>query len=143
MSTIPEQIEAALFAHTLTLDATGDPPLVWPNTEFPEPGNEKPLTYVEVAHFPNTNTRLLLDGAGPHLRQGILQLTIYTPLLGGAAPATQLAGEIAEHFPADLALFEDDIKVRIQRTPDVIPAAKTDDGVSWATRCDVRYEAFA
>lgn len=142
MPTIEESIEAALFTHTLTLDVTGDPPLVWPNTEFPEPGSEKPLTYVEVMHFPNTNTRLALGGADPHLRQGILQLTIYTPLLGGATPATQIAGEIAEHFPADLALFEDGIKLRIQRAPDVIPAAKTDDGVSWATRCDVRYEVF-
>lgn len=143
MPTIQESIETALFSHTLALDVTGDPPLVWPNTEFPESGSEKPLTYVEVAHFPNSNTRLILNGAGPHLRQGILQFMIYTPLLGGATPATKLAGEIAEHFPADLALFEDGIKVRIQRAPDVLPAAKTDDGVSWATRCDVRYEAYA
>lgn len=143
MPTIEESIETALFTHALALDVTGDPPLVWPNIEFPEPGDEKPSTYVAVAHFPNSNTRLILNGAGPHLRQGILQLTIYTPLLGGSRPATKLAGEIAEHFPADLALFEDGIKVRIQRAPDVLPAAKTDDGVSWSTRCDIRYEVLA
>lgn len=143
MPTIEESIETALFEHTLTLDVTGDPLLVWPNTEFPEPGSEKPLTYVEVVHFPNSNTRMMLKGIDPHFRQGILQLTIYTPLLGGANPATKLAGEIAEHFPADYMLFEDTIKVRIQRAPDVIPAAKSDNGVSWTTRVDVRYEALA
>jgi len=143
MATIEESIEAALFTHTLSLNATGDPPIAWPNREFPAPGDEKPSTYVEVMHFPNTNTRWLLGSADPHLRQGILQFMIYTPLLGGPKPATQLAGEIAEHFPVDLALFEDAIKVRIQRAPDVTPASKTDNGVSWATRCDVRYEVLA
>ena len=141
--TIPEQIEAALFARVLALDVTGSPPLAWPNTTFPEEGQEKPATYVEVRHLPNRNSRFLLSGAAPHLRQGILQLTIYTPLTDGPAPATKLAGELAEHFPADLALFEDDIKVRIQQAPDIIPAETTADGVSWSTRVDVRYDCYA
>jgi hypothetical protein len=143
MPTIAESIEAALFAHTLTLDVTGDPPLAWPNTTFPEEGEAKPATYVEVIHLPNRNTRYFMNGGDPHLRQGILQLTIFTPLLVGPTPATTLAGEIAEHFPADLALFEDDIKVRIQKAPDIIAADKTDDDVSWSARCDVYYEVYA
>lgn len=142
MATVPENIETALFTHTLALSVTGDPPLAWPNIPFPDEGDEKPDTFIEVRHFPNTNTRLLFKGADPHMRQGILQLTIFTPLNEGYATATTLAGEIAEHFPADLNLFEDNVRVRIQQAPDVIGAEVTEDRVSWSSRVDVRYECF-
>lgn len=142
MPTIEQSIETALLTHAAALDLTGDPPIAYPNITFPAPGEEKPATYIEVRHFPNRNTRRFLKGSDPHIRQGILQFTIFTPLNVGPTPATALAGEIAEHFPADLALFEDDIKLRIQQAPDIIPAEKTDDGVSWSARCDVRYEAL-
>lgn len=142
MPTIEQNIETALLTHAAALDLTGDPPLAWPNVEFPEPGQEKPATYIEVRHFPSRNTRLFLKGSDPHIRQGILQLTIFTSLNVGPTSATTLAGEIAEHFPADLALFGNDIKLRIQQTPDVIGAEKTDDGVSWSARVDVRYETY-
>ena len=55
-------------------------------------------------------------------------------------PATSLAGQIAEHFPADLALFEEGVKVRIQAAPDVLSPDKTD--VSWDVPVSVRYEAL-
>lgn len=142
MPTVPEKIETALFDRTLILDVTGDPPLAWPNIPFPDEGDDKPTTYVEVRHFPNTNTRLLLKGSDAHMRQGILQLRIFTPRDQGYDTATMLAGEIAEHFPADLDLFEDDVRVRIQRAPDIIPAEVTEDNVSWSSRVDVRYECF-
>lgn len=141
--TIPEQIEAALVTHMVTFNPSIDAPVVYPNMEFPEPGEEKPATYIEARHFPNRNTRLYLKGSAPHLRQGILQLTIFTPLHEGATPATTLAGEIAEHFPADLALYEDDIRLRIQKVPDIMPAERTDDGVSWSARVDCYYEVYA
>jgi hypothetical protein len=141
MPTVPEQIETALFARALTLDITGDPPLAWPNMPFPDEGEDKPLTFIEVRHFPNRNTRVLL-GAAPHMRQGILQFTIFTPRNDGYDLATQLAGEIAAHFPADLDMFEDDVRVRVQQAPDVIPAEVTEDQVSWSTRVDVRYDCF-
>lgn len=137
--TIPEQIEAALWAHLATFT---DAPIAYPNMPFPADGDAKPATYIEARHMPNRTTRLFMKGSAPHLRQGILQLTIFTPLHEGATPATTLAGEIAEHFPADLALYEDDIRLRIQKAPDIMPAERTDDGVSWSARCDVMYECY-
>lgn len=142
MPTVPEKIETALFARALELNITGDPPLAWPNIPFPDEDEAKPTTFIEVRHFPNSNTRLLMNGNLPHMRQGILQLTIFTPRNDGYALATQLAGEVAAHFPADLDMFEDDVRVRVQQTPDVIPAEVTDDQVSWSTRVDVRYDCF-
>lgn len=135
--TVEASIEVALFTRAMELDVTGSPEIAWPNMPFnPTQGQ----TYLRVDHFPNRNTRLLVKGSAPHLRQGILQITIVTPLDKGPTPATELAGEIAAHFPADLDLFDDGVRVRIQQAPDIIPAEKMD--VSWNARVDVRYEAL-
>ncbi len=138
--TIEEKIEAALFARVIALAFDPAVPIAWPNVPFPADGEPKPTTYIEVIHFRNANTRLFLKGSSPHLRQGILQLTVITPLHGGPSPATKLAGEIAAQFPADLPLFNDDVKVRIQQAPDVMTADKTE--VSWNVPVSVRYEAL-
>lgn len=135
--TVEEKIEAALFARVRTLDLDGDPPLAWPNIAFKPPAGP----YVRVEHLPNRVTRLFLKGSAPHLRQGILQLTVVTPLNAGPEDATALAGAVAEHFPADLALYEDGIKVRVQRAPDVMPAEKSD--TSWSVRVDVYYDSHS
>lgn len=129
-------IEAALFGRVRTLDLDGDPPVAWPNRAFTPPG-----TYIRVEHLPNRVTRLFLKGSDPHLRQGILQITVVTPLNAGPEDATALAGAVAEHFPADLALYEDGIKVRVQRAPDVMPAEKSD--TSWSARVDVYYDSHS
>ena len=52
-----------------------------------------------------------------------------------------LAASIAAQFPADLALYSDGVKVRVQSAPDVATPEKTD--VSHDVRVDVRYESFA
>ena len=138
--TIEEKIEAALFAHIVSLDFDDDVPIAWPNLPFPDEGESKPPTYIEVRHFRNANGRLFLKGSNANLRQGILQLTVITPLNVGFVQATALAGQVAEHFPADLALFEEGVKVRIQAAPDVLSPDKTD--VSWDVPVSVRYEAL-
>lgn len=138
--TIEEKIERALLAHVALLDLDPDVPLALPNVPFPPQGQDKPPTYIEVLHFRNANRRLFLKGSAPHLRQGILQLTVITPLNRGPQDATELAGQVAEHFPADLDLFEDGVRVRIQQAPDVMAPDKTD--VSWDVPVSVRYEAL-
>lgn len=143
--TIEEKIERALFARVASLDLdTGDdppPPIALPNIAFPPRGQIKPPTYIEVRHFRNASLRLFLKGADAHHRQGILQLTVISPLNTDQYGSTRLAGQIAEHFPADLELFEEGVKVRIQQAPDVLAADKTD--TSWDVPVSVRYEAFA
>lgn len=140
-STVEERIETALFNAVRDLD--GAPPLAWPNIEFPAAGAAKPGTYAEVSHLPNRTDRLFVKGTAPHLRQGILQFIVMTPLNGGPAPATQLAGAIAAQFPADRALFQEGTKVLIQAAPTVGAGRKTHDDVSWAVLVSIRYECFA
>jgi len=137
--TIEERIERALFKSVAALQLDGDPPRAWPNVPFAPP---TPLaTYLRVAHLRNTNTRLFAKGTAPHLRQGILQLTVVSPLAVGPSFATWLAASIADQYPAELALHEDGIKVRVQLAPDVATPEKTD--ISHDVRVDVRYDCFA
>ncbi len=143
MATIEESIEAALFGHVRDLSLDEEPQIAWPNVAFPDGDATKPLTYIEVKHFPNDNARLFMRGAAPHMRQGILQLIVRTPLQVGPSVATKIAGEIAEFFPADLDLFEDGARISVQSAPDVGAAEKTDDAVSWSVMVSVRYEVFA
>lgn len=138
MATIEESIEAALFSYLAALEIDGAPPLAWPTVPFAPPAG---TPYIDVTHLPNRNSRIVLKGSGPHWRQGILQLTVVTPLNAGAPQATALAGSIAELFPAGLDLFEDGIRIRIQQAPDVLPGDKTD--VSWDVVVSVRWECFA
>lgn len=137
--TIEERIETALFKSVQALQLAEDLPLAWPNVDF---SPASPLSaYLRVQHLPNTNSRLFSKGANPHQRQGILQLTVVSPLRLGPAPAKTIAATIADQYPADRALFESGVKVRIQSAPDVVTPDKTD--VSWDARVDVRYECLS
>ena len=147
-ATVEEKIEAALFAQVAAMEFDEPAPqIAWPNVDFPGEVDgvplPKPAVYLEVRHFRNSNTRLMVKGSAPHLRQGILQIRVVTPLNAGATQATVLAGQVAEQFPADLPLFESGVKVRIQTAPDVGTGSMTGDGVSWMVPVSVRYEAFA
>lgn len=137
MATVEENIEAALFARVASLDLTPAREIAWPNVPFTPPA----AGYVEVLHFPNRPQRLFLRGSDPHFRQGILQLTVVGPLNEGPTPATTAAGAIAAHFPADLALYSEGLKVKVQAAARIWPADKTD--TSWTVQLDVPYECFA
>ena len=137
MPTIQESIETALFTRMdiLVLDPVLD--VAWPNVDFTPGAGE---TYLAIDHFPNQLTRKYLNGSDPHYRMGFIQIRVVAPLGRGPQEATRVAGEVAEHFPADLALYSGGVKVKISKSPDVSSAVKTD--VSWDTPVSVYYEAF-
>ncbi|WP_289296243.1 phage tail terminator-like protein [uncultured Reyranella sp.] len=159
--TIEESIEAALFGRVKSLDLSLAHAIAWPNVDFTKDsalgnagagwamGDESPAflignpdqPYIRVQHLPNVNTRLFMKGSNPHQRMGILQLTVVGKLLVGPTIGTRAAGEIAAHFPADLALYGEGVRVRITQSPTVAAAEKAD--TSWNVRVDVPYEAFA
>ena len=137
-TTIEEKISAALLVRVETLVTTPVMAVAWPNRPS-SPAVDAP--YLEVALLPNRNLRPFLDGADPHFRHGILQLTVVTPLNGGSSAAIALAGAVAAHFPADTALYQDDVKVRVQAAPDVGQGFTTER--SYNVPVSIRYESFA
>ena len=112
----------------------------------PVSANGKPLPYVECRHLPNDNTRLFIKGSDPHERMGILQLSLLWPVsdvgTGKTHPdvLTQKAGEIAAHFPADLALDFQGARVRVERAPDVAQPLR--DEAVWRVPVSVRYRGY-
>lgn len=135
--TIEKTIEAALFMRTSSLPLSPALPISWPNVPFTVPASRK---YLNVSHLPNRSRRRFLKGSNPHQRMGVLQITVVWPLATGSA-ATDIAGQVAEHFPADLSLHNDGVRVRITKAPDIPPPIKSD--VSWSVPVSISYEAFA
>ena len=138
MATVEENIEAALLDRLRQLTLSPALPVAWPNRKFDPPAGG---AYLRVDHLPNVNERFLLGSAAPHHRRGILQVTAVLPLNQGPTPATKIAGEVAAHFPADLALYSGGIKVEITDAPSRAPALRTD--VSWNVPVSINYECFA
>lgn len=134
--TIEERIERTLFTYAAAIATEADPPKVWPNeTTVPPP------LYLRIEQFPNRNERIFIKGINPHLRQGILQITVVSPLNVGPSVATKVAGQVAENFPADLTIYNYGLKLRIQEAPSVGQAFPND--ATWVTPVSCRYQVFA
>jgi hypothetical protein len=136
--TVEASVEAALFGRVRDLSMFGADAKAWPNIPF-DPTTTEP--HLRIALLPNFGERLFVKGSDPSLYRGILQLTVVMPLNAGPAAATELAGEVAAEFPADLAIYGDQIKVRIERAPDVASPVRAD--ATWQVPVSVRYECIA
>jgi len=143
MATVESNIERALIKRAEGL-APGLVPvasIAWPNSNFTRPSDANGfLPYLAVDHMPNESFRYSLKGSEPRQRKGILQIRVSYPKNKGRKEPLELAGLVAAHFPADLALFEDGVKVSIVKV-DVASAISND--VSWDVPVSVFYEANA
>lgn len=137
MPTIESSLEAALFARVAALALSPALPVAWPNVSFNPPATG----YMRVTHLPNANRRLFLGSNDPHQRLGLLQLSVFAPKNGGASTATEIAGKVAAHFPADLPMRRDGITVKVAKAPDVAPAFAED--THWHVPVTIAYQAFA
>lgn len=110
----------------------------WPNIAYKPPADNS--LHLRVFHFPNASERLFLK-RGPEYRQGMLSINVIAPKGEGKDFATQVAGDIALLFPADLNLWHGGVRVQVQKEPDVMSASEND--VSWNVPVTIRYEAVA
>jgi hypothetical protein len=134
--TTDEKIWAALETRVAALVLSPPLAIAWPNNDF-----QSAPPYLRVDLFRNRNQRIAIKGSAPHRRLGILQITVVAPLNAGPVPATSIAGQIAEHFPADLVLDNDGLSVRITSAPDVLSGSKAD--ASYDIPVSIEFEAFA
>ena len=115
--------------------------ILWPGEAVSLPDG----TSIEATHLPNRPQRLYLDGAEPSYRRGILQLGVLTK--PGAANhqtfATEIAGDVAGHFPADLRMPFDDVVVRVSEAPAVGSSFHDPKRARWVTPVSVRYHTEA
>lgn len=132
-----EDIEVALLGRMRTIEFSPTIDIAWPNREYTPTGEP----YARVDHLRNPSSRLFLKGSDPHNHMGIFQVTIVSKLEKGPSQASALAGQVVEHFPADLKLFEGAVKVKVTKKPDVSTPLRTD--ASWDLVVSIPYEAFA
>lgn len=142
MATVEWNIEKALFDRVESF-ANADMPasrMAFPNRKFDRPDK---FAWLEVTHMPNESTRIFLANDEPVWRQGILQVLVHQPLNNkGPKPLTELAGEIALHFPQGLVIWTaDQLKLTVAKTPHLMSAGPTE--FSWACPVSIEYEINA
>lgn len=101
----PADVAITLLARCATL-FVGSPALTiaYPDVDFTPPADAEgdPLPYLEVALFYNRPAwEGLTDG---RMDQGLLQVTVVGPKLGGIPTLMRHASEVMAHFPKALAL---------------------------------------
>jgi hypothetical protein len=111
-------------------------PVVYPKQDAPAG------QHIRVAFMPNRVQRPGVGSDSTHVRPGILQLSLMTPVADQDASEVdlELAGQIAQHFPADLTLSFAGTQVRVTRAPDVAAAFRDD--AWWMTPVSVRWESY-
>ena len=114
--TVEGAIEQVLSVRLGSLVLSPVHPIAVPNTNFTKPTSHR---YLEARFVPNATDRILVDGDGPHQRIGFLQVNVRDKINTGSR-ITDIAGIVAAHFPADLALHHaTGIKVRITAAAEV------------------------
>lgn len=113
-------------------------PVAWPNVDYTPPADQK---YLAVAFLPNRNQRVAITTTTPHRRGGLLQVSVYWPRGKGIAAPLDIAGKVAEHFPADLILAAGGVTIRVTQAPDVAGLLHEDQAVQ--VPVSIYWEAFA
>lgn len=150
MPSIETKIRLAVEARVATLPS-GLPGVVWNDGQAVSPpmNGGQPAPYIEARHMPNATARLFIGSDDPHLRPGILQLTVCWPIsnIGTGSGKThphvigEIAGKIAAHFATDLPMDQDGVRVRVEKAPDV--AQGYNDDAYFRVPVSIRHSAFA
>jgi hypothetical protein len=138
-ATIETSIREAIEARVATLPMAETYPIVWSDGPSYDPDASTP--YIRASFFPNTTRRLFLNGADPHQRLSLLQLDFMAKKTWTGKQATQIAGQIAAHFPADLRMMFGEVIARV--TADAHVAAPMAGNVFLQVPVTIRIEAFA
>lgn len=146
MARVDTNINKALLDRVASLVLTNPLPVSWPNKAFPgktalDVEIPMPPSYIEVDIQAHQNERMFLDGADPFWRTGFLQLMLVTPFDRGHDEPMEVAGEIADYFPADLKLVSENVVVKVSGAPDIARGYQT--GISWNIPITVNYEVSA
>lgn len=112
-------------------------PVAWPNEAFTPPAGP----YLRVEHIPNRTLRVFLPSDSPHHYRGILQIGVMEKLNQPLAVAIEVAGDVADHFPADQALSSHAVALRITARPSIGPAMPQ--AAHLMVPVSIEYEAYA
>lgn len=107
-----------------TLPLAGTYPIVWTDGPTYTPNADRP--YIRATWIPNVTRRLFIGSTDPHQRLGLLQVDMMAKKTWTGKQATQVAAQIAAHFPADLKMTYSGVTCRVTSAPHVVGAIAGD-----------------
>ncbi|MGN6538944.1 MAG: phage tail terminator-like protein [Mesorhizobium sp.] len=116
-ATIQTAMREAVAARVATIPVVDQFPIVW--TDEPSYSPDASTPYLRCSLFYNTTRRLFLNGADPHQRLNLLQIDVMAKRSWTGKQATQVAGQIAQHFAADTRMTFGDVICRVTAAPHV------------------------
>lgn len=123
--TVETKISEAIRARVASLPMAATYTIAW--TDGPLPAGKQTYTpdplkrYLRVTWTPNQTQRQFIGSNDPHRRPGVLQIDVFGTVSQGSARAIEVAGQVAQQFPVDLALTFMGAKVRVMNSPSVGP----------------------
>jgi hypothetical protein len=91
-------------------------PIAAPNRNFTLPTDGR---YLEVAFIPNGSVRTGVNSHMPQLFSGLLQINVWWNRNRGIDEPSAVVDAIVNHFPVDLKLYKEGLKIRIIAAADV------------------------
>lgn len=146
MATIQTKISMAIQSRVASLP--GSFPVLWTDDAPASPpvASGQPVPYVEAHFEPNRTIRHFIGSNDPHEYPGLLLLTLCWPLanVGTGSGKThkdairEIAGKIAEHFPADFCMPFQGVSVRVTGAPSVLGSYRDDHYMRTQVRVDLK-----
>lgn len=120
---IETRIIEAIRARVASLPMAPAYEIVW--TDGPLPADQESYTpsptkkYLRCTWTPNQTQRQFIGSKEPHRRPGALQIDVMGTKVQGSGVAREVAGQVAQHFEADLQMAFQDLIVRVTKAPSV------------------------
>lgn len=112
-------------------------PIVWPLDTF----KLDPTKYqVLVNYVPNTSIRPSLGNDETHYYEGLLILTLMSPLDRTLEQVTQQAAKLVNAFPESARIEFDGVRVHIAKRGDITQTYR--DAGMWRTPINIRWKQF-
>ena len=115
--TIETAMRNAIEARVETLPMLATYPLVWTYGPAYTPDASKP--YIRATWVPNATNRIFIGSTAPLHRLSLLQLDMMGKKSWLGKQVTEIAGQIAAHFPTDLKLRAIGVTCRVTSAPHV------------------------
>ncbi len=107
------KIYNALIGKLVALTLSPSLSVAYPNVPFTPPEDG----YLRVSHFPNLVQQITVGDTGINRYTGILQIDLFSPENEGIVGASEVAGEIAQHFKRGTFIDSDGAVVRVISPP--------------------------
>lgn len=126
--TIETRIYQAIKARVESLPMASTYAIVWTDGPLPKKADGTPETsytpdptkrYLRATWTPNQTQRQFIGSRAPHRRPGVLQIDVMGLATQGSGVAREVAGQVAAHFPTDLNLDFQGVRVRVMKAPSV------------------------